>query len=78
MEANTMIPEFERQVEDMNSGGESPVHFRDRDQWFVVRISLNTRGDRKINGGALTFIGPMPRAISSSLLPAIRLERAAG
>ena len=39
----------------MNSRVESRVDFRDGDRWFVVRISLCTRGDRRISGVVLTF-----------------------
>jgi len=73
-----MLLEFKRQMDAVNSGVESLVDFRDRDKWFVVRISRYTRSDRKINGAALTFTNAMAQAISSSRVLAIQLERAAG
>ena len=39
----------------ITSGLESRADFRDRDKWFVVRISPYARSDRRINGAVLTF-----------------------
>jgi hypothetical protein len=45
----------ERCSQVITSGVESRADFRDRDKWFVVRISPYTRSDRQINGAVLTF-----------------------
>ena len=39
----------------ITSGLESRADFRDRDKWFIVRISPYTRSDRRIDGAVLTF-----------------------
>ena len=50
------LPRLEEQCRQViTSGLESRVDLRDRDKWFVVRISLFTKSDRHIDGAVLTF-----------------------
>src|SRR5262249_4066412 len=45
------LPRLEEQCTQVIAGGvESRVNFRDGDDWFVVRISPYTRGDRQVTG----------------------------
>src|SRR5579862_6949881 len=50
------LPRLEEQCSQViTSGLESRVDFRNRDRWFVVRISPYATGDRQVNGAVLTF-----------------------
>jgi PAS domain S-box-containing protein len=50
------LPRLEEQCSKVMTGGmELRADFRDRDKWFVVRISPNMKGDRLVAGAVLTF-----------------------
>ncbi|HMG71210.1 MAG TPA: PAS domain S-box protein [Gemmatimonadaceae bacterium] len=50
------FPRLEQQCSQViNSRLDCRVDFRDGDKWFVVRISLYTKGDGQVNGTVLTF-----------------------
>jgi len=50
------LPRLEQQCRQVIADGlERRADFRDRDKWFVVRISPYTNGDRQVIGTVLTF-----------------------
>lgn len=50
------LPHLEQQCSEVIAGGvESRANFRDREKWFVVRISPYTKVDRQVTGTVLTF-----------------------
>jgi signal transduction histidine kinase len=50
------LPRLEKQCgQVIASGVESQADFRDRDRWFVVRISPHTKRDRQVTGTVLAF-----------------------
>jgi PAS domain S-box-containing protein len=50
------LPHLEQQCSEVITGGvESRANFRDREKWFVVRISPCTKVDRQVTGTVLTF-----------------------
>jgi PAS domain S-box-containing protein len=54
--ALTGLPRLEQHCSQViTSGVASRADFRDRDKWFVVRISPYTSGDRQVTGTVLTF-----------------------
>jgi PAS domain S-box-containing protein len=50
------LPRLEEQCAQVIAGGvETRADFRDRDRWFVVRISPFEKSDRQVTGAVLTF-----------------------